>query len=535
MTNAFPLSRRTLLAGAACAPFAARAASAGLRVLVRLDGETFTYTADGAEDLGAFASPAGFTQNCLRATQTRGPLTVYFRPDQTSDRLEVVFERGRLWDGAPANLGPYSAEIQSAGKTRARVEVPRHLWFSRWRWQSDERPVKADISALKSRGLIPPFARRTFARPAPPPKSESYRVMELAGVQPRMGSTGERPDIGLVTEQQARFLCTEARDALTALRGQAEAAGTLPWHMRDERTGAPVDLDTYKTMSWYGDRNVGDPHIDLADTGISIDSAHQPALAYVPYLLTGDPYHLEDLQFAANYNRGALPPPYRLSIPQPRSFAWSIRTLAQAANVTPDKTPRWLLPAGYFRSDLDRTRKWFEATYVESQKPLHKIFRATDNPDNARDEPPQAPGGTWISPWQHEFIVAALGWAVLMGFDAWRKSFQWALGGTLDRVSGHSGWRRSHPSPYRLIVKAEKNGAVAGSWDEAWKLSSVRARWPEQNDALADGDPTYAIYTRGALAMAARLGVKDAEAPLAWITDQLRRQDAAVPYKWLLA
>ncbi len=530
------MSRRALLVGAACTPLAAQAA-VDLRVFVRLGGETFVYTAAGAEDLGAFTSLAGFTQDCFRATQPRFPLTVDFRPDRNTDRLEVVFELARLWDGAPTNLGPYSVEIQRAGKTLAHVEAPRHFWFSRWRWQSNDRPVKADIAGLRDRGLIPPFAgpSQAFARPAAAPKSGRYRPMELAGVEPEMGSTGERPDIGLVTEHQARFLCTGARDALAALRAQAEAAGTLPWHMRDECTGAPVDLDRYKTMSWYGDRNVGDPHIELANTGISIDSAHQPALAYVPYLLTGDPYHLEDLQFAANYNRGVLPPPYRLSIPQPRAFAWSIRTLAQAAKVTPDRTPRWLLPAGYFRSDLERTRKWFETTYVESREPLHRVFRATDNPDNARDEPPQAPGGTWISPWQHEFIVAALGWIVLMGFDDWRKSFQWALGGTVDRASGRSGWRRSHPSPYRLIVKAEKSGAVAGSWDEAWKLTSRRARWAERDaEALADGDPTYAIYTRGALAIAARLGVKEAEAPLAWITNQLRRRDAAVPYKWLL-
>ncbi len=532
------LSRRALLIGASCTPFAARAATGGLSATVRQGGETFEYDTAAADDLGAFTSPAGFTQSCLRATQTRFPLTVYFRPDQDSGRVEVIFELGRLWDGAPANLGPYSAEIHRDGKTLARLDVPRHLWFSRWRWQSDERPVKADIADLGKRGLIPPFARpsQAFARAAAPPKSDPYRLMELAGVEPKMGSTGERPDIGLVTEHQARFLCTQARDALGALRAQAEAAGTLPWHMRDERTGAPVDLDRYKTMSWYGDRNVGDPHIALADTGINIDSAHQPPLAYVPYLLTGDPYHLEDLQFAANYNRGVLPPPYRLSIPQPRAFAWSTRTLAQAAKVTPEKTPRWLLPARYFRGDLDRTRKWFETTYVESQAPLHKIFRATDNPDNARDEPPQAPGGTWISPWQHEFLVAALGWTVLMGFDDWRTSFLWALGGTLERTSGRSGWQRSHPSPYRLIVRPEKNAPIATSWDDVWKLSSRRARWPERDTkALADGDPTYAIYTRGALAIAARLGVQDAEAPLAWITDQLRRQNAAIPYKWLLA
>ncbi|MGE4062929.1 MAG: hypothetical protein AB7E79_06135 [Rhodospirillaceae bacterium] len=515
---------------------AARAAEPGLRAVVRLGGETFSYDAQGAEDLGAFSSPAGFTQRCLRAAAGRLPLTVHFRPDQGSDRLEVVFELGRVWDASAKNLGPYRVEIRRGDQTIASVDVPQHFWFGRWRWQSAPRPLAAGIATLRERGLIPPYARgreKFFARAPDSGPAERYRIMELAGVFPQMGATGERHDIGLVTEHQARYLCTEDPSALATLRAQAEAAGTLPWHIRDERTDGPVDLDRHATMSWYGDPNVAKPHIPFAKTGISIDSAHQPALAYIPYLLTGDPYHLEDLQFAANYNRGELPPAYRLSIPQPRSFAWSMRTLAQAAKVTPERVPRWLLPASYFRADLERTRTWFEKEYVNSPDPLRRIFRATDNLAYSRDESPQAPEGTWISPWQHEFLAASLGWIVLMGFEEWREAFLWQIGGTLARTAGRSGWHRAYPSPYRLLIKNEKSEGAVESWSEAWRISRTRAKWEERDD-LAYEDPTYAIYTRGALAIAARAGVTEAAAPLTWITEQLHRKDAAVPYKWRL-
>lgn len=530
------LTRRSVLLGATLSPFAARAAAVSLRAVVHLDGRAFTFDADQAEDLGVFTSPAGFRQSCFRAEHPSLPLTIFFRPDESSDRLEVVFELGRLWSGRAENLGPHRVEIQRGGNVVAAEEVPRHFWFGRWRWQSSPRRISQEIPSLRGRGLIPPYAHRSdknFPRTRAPGAPQRYRLMELAGIEPKMGSTGERADIGLVTEHQARFLCTEAGDALATLRAQAEAAGTLPWHMRDERSGGPVDLDRHDKMSWYGDPNVGHPHVRLAQTGIEIDSAHQPALAYVPYLLTGDPYHLEDLQFAANYNRGSLPPAYRLSVPQPRAFAWSLRTLAQAAKVTPDATPKWLLPAAYFRNDLARTREWFEASYVDSTEPIHTVFRATDNPEHARDEPPQAPGGTWISPWQHEFLVAVMGWVVLMGFEDWRKAFLWALGGTIARTSGRSGWARSHPSPYRLILKSKRDGPVARSWEEAWRLSSARAGWRE-SESLAEDDPTYAFYTRGALALGARLGVGEARAPLAWISEQLRRKGAEIPYKWRL-
>ena len=127
----------------------------------------------------------------------------------------------------------------------------------------------------------------------------------------------------------------------------------MPWHMRDEHTGAPVDLDTYSEMSWYYDPAVGKPHIDTVKCDVVLDDAHQPALAFLPYLLTGDPYHLEDLQFAANWNRGVNPPYLRLNVGQVRAFAWSRRTLAQAAKVTPEKVPKWLQPRSYWEKDLN--------------------------------------------------------------------------------------------------------------------------------------------------------------------------------------
>jgi hypothetical protein len=519
----------------------ARADATDFSATVMLDGGTYRYAAGAGEDLGDFRAP-GFTQVCIRVSRDDCPLVIYFRPDRTDNRAEVVFELGSLWRGAARTLGPYRVEIASGGTTLAKIEVPRHFWFSRWRWQSAERPVVADIDRLIADGLLPPYRHAggkakgravTFKGNAMP---RGYAVMDLAGIEPHMGATGERPDIGLVTESQGRFICTGDHAALEVLRAQAEAAGTLPWHMRDEKTGAPVDLDAYPTMSWYPDGNVGKPHIAIPKTDIEIDAAHEPALAYLPYLLTGDPYHLEDLQFAATYNRGWFPPEYRLSIGQTRAFAWSMRTLAQVARVTPDMTPRWLLPRGYWQRDLDRTRNWFTQTFVDGQAPLQRVFRATDNPENSRDEGPATPGGTWIAPWMDEFLAAVFGWMVLMGHDAWKPAFEWKLGSTLARTDGKSGWQRGVATPYRLVLRPNKTAPYVTSWSEAWALNSRIQGWhlafPDEIEAK---DPTYFIYTRGVLALATRLGVSAAAPNLRWIDDQLHRHAAQIPYKWQIA
>jgi len=531
------LTRRRILAGGtafAASITVARADEPRLRTVVTLDGQSFTYDAAKGQDLGDFASDiGGFRQRCVKVTHEACPVIVFFRPDRDGKRLEVVFEHGALTDKAPRNLPAYRAEIFSGTTSLAAIDVPKHFWFSRWRWQSAPRPIVGDVKALIAKGALPPYAA---SKDVGALKPAVYDIMGLAGVTAYMGSTGERPDIGLLTEPQAHYVCTGSRDALAVLRAQAEAAGTLPWHIRDSKTNAPVDLDAFPKMSWYPDRPIGAPHVPLAKTDISIDSAHQPALAYLPYLLTGDPFHLEDLQFAANFNRGTLPPEYRLSIPQTRALAWSLRTLSQAAMVTPTNAPHWLLPRSYWQKDLARTRSWFDTNYVNSRDPVRAVFQVTDNPAGNRADGRSAPEGTWASPWQEEFLACVLGWMVTMGFEEWRPAFQWKIASTIARTDGRSGWVRAYSTPYRLVLRPDKSAPFAKSWGEAWQIASKLAEWPESDpDTIQGKDLTYYTYTRGALAMAVRLGVPAAQPSLTWLDDQLRRRNATIPYRWRIA
>jgi hypothetical protein len=549
------LNRRHFIAGATgCVAAPAFAAIPdGANVTIHMDGGTFRYDAAAGTDLGDFVSSiGGFTQRCLRVTRNDCPLVVYFRPDRTGGRMEVVVELGDLWTGPARHLGAYRAVIVNAGAEQAALDIPRHYWFSRWRWQSTPRPIVMTPAALIAKGLLPPYdvetkgAKGLPGAPAPTEKGRalglgaphrgiataSYRPMELAGIEPHMGATGERADIGLITEAQARYVCTGEADALAMMRAQAEAAGTLPWHMRDARTGAPVDLDAYPTMSWYPDGNVGKPRIEVPANDISIDAAHQPSLSYLPYLLTGDPYHLEDLQFAVTYNRGWLPPDYRLSIPQTRAFAWSLRTLAQAALVTPDATPRWLMPRAYWTRDLTRTRDWFTQRYVAGHEVLQRVFRITDDPAGSRDEGPTTPVGTWSAPWMDEFLAAVLGWMVMMGYEDWRPAFVWKVASTLARTDGKSGWARAHATPYRIILRPAAAAPYVTSWAEAYALTSRLWNWPPPGDDITGADLTYFIYTRGVLVIAAQLGVAGARENLAWLESQLRTRRAAIDFKW---
>lgn len=637
------LSRRHALQGSAVAAVAtaanhALAQTTGLSARIQLGGQSYNFDEAAGRDLGDFVSPiGGFTQRCIRAQAAGCPITVFFRPDRNSERVEVVFELGTAFNSTPANLGAYTVTIARAGITLATVDVPAHYWFSRWRWQSSARPVVGNIDQLISQGLLPPYDRsavtgvvqtscaiaaidgqtqvadvtggsprhlsrrlwsgtslatallglggRAFAAkpitspgkggkggstgttdggtttggtttggtttggsttgtcdtaltiaPAVMTTFTPYTVMGLAGITAYMPQTGERPDIGLVTEPQAQFICTGAQAPLDQLRAQAEGAGTVPWHVRDDQTGAPLNLRTYPQASCYWDSRAGNPWVATIGSAVTVDTAHVPALAYLPYVLTGDPYHLEDLQFMANYAWLSQPAAYRPAVVQSRAFAWYLRSLAQAVRVTPATVPSWLLPQSYWAGFLADNRVFLEATYVNNPGPVTAVFRSTGDIANSRDEGATAPGGTWVDPWQEEFLAAVMGWMLAMGFTDWRTAFDWKIGSTIARTGTTSGWSRAHATPYRMILRASNTSPLVTQWGEAYSLTSTTAQWPATTDpnVWPDPDMTYLAYSRGALVMASRTGSIGIRENVTWATTQLNAGGWRTAYKWRL-
>ncbi len=358
--------------------------------------------------------------------------------------------------------------------------------------------------------------------------------MGLAGITPYMPQTGERADIGLVTEPQAKFICTDDQASLQTLLAQAESAGTVPWHMRDENTGAPINFNAYPKASWYFS-NVGSPQIKTIETPVTVDSAHMPSLAYVPYILTGDPYYLEELQFQSNWDWGSLPPSYRPTIAQARQFAWSLRNLAQAARMTPANTPSWLLPASYWQARLETQRNFFEANYVNSTSPERAMFRSCTPIESSKDSGPTEPAGTWVDPWEDEFVTCVIGWTVAMGFSTWQNAFNWKIGSTIARTNGTSGWVRANATPYRMILRYTATSPFAANWKEAFEITEAVQKLTVVNpDTWNPSDMTYLTYTRGALVYAQRYGTPGAAACLAWATSQLAAKGWTTDYKWRL-
>jgi hypothetical protein len=131
-----------------------------------------------------------------------------------------------------------------------------------------------------------------------------------------------------------------------------------------------LDVFQYPRASSYDPYN-GDPEPYIPSQvgdggGITLDTSHEPDLAYVPFLLTGDPYALEELQAAVTYNYVTLPPGAKATYNMGgalRAHAWSLRAMARAARITPDAVPQWLHPRGYFRKLLDGNRDYVTSSF----------------------------------------------------------------------------------------------------------------------------------------------------------------------------
>ena len=206
--------------------------------------------------------------------------------------------------------------------------------------------------------------------------------------------------------------------------------------------------------------------------------------------------------------------------------------VAQLAKVTPVKVPGWLLPQAYWAKLFENNRGWFEKTFLQSDDPGYRIFRAAPlyEPDTREAA---IRGAFMISPWADDFLAFILGWIVVMGFDAWRGIFSWKAGMTIARTNGKSGWVRAYSTPYRLIIRRSASAPWPQSWAEAWALNAELQDFKVTDPNRFSTAPIYLGYTRGVLALAKRLGIPDATECFRW-ADEEHVRIRPVSYKWAI-
>jgi hypothetical protein len=514
-----------------------------LSVKIAYKDKVHSFNSDNGIDLGDFVTEY-FTQGCLLVTNEELPgLTVQFRSDKGGqDRNEVVFEFGDTTVGTTAfNMEKYIASIYVGDDMVAEIPVPYHYWYSRWRWQSAPRPIITDIADLQANGLLPYFdASLAEHRPLSPQRT--YTPMGLAGLTAYMPSTGERDEIGLVTEAQAEYITGSVSNP-SSLFAQAEASGTWQWHYRDEEGGGLFDFKTHPQATVYWPAN-----IPTTGSPLTLDVAHEPALAFVPYMLTNDPYYLEELQFAATYNvlcsnagaRGNFNIGHAV-----RAHAWSLRVLVQCATITPETVPVWLKPRSYWKDWFDQERGWMLNRYVNpTAEPFISSPYANFHFMSGADGTPASntiPANTANRVFMEDMEGTVLAYVVMLGHEDWRPILEWKMYNTISRTNGTSGWVRAKPAPYDLVLRLSDKSPYAATWAECWdfnlQLQPTIGVYPDEDTIPPEDGMTYSSYCMSSLAIAAQLEIVGAEDCYTWLSGQIRNNSKSGHYidrKWTM-
>jgi len=436
-------------------------------------------------------------------------------------RSSITLENNWTYEPDPQNFS-YHASIQIGDETAWDQPEQIHFHHARWRkvfwWskqnglnQSSNIHVKHDVKYLIASKAIPNFdpqfingvseyylnemeTRWTKTKVYAPYYCDRAYTMTVSDPMAigfsahYMPTTGGRGDIGPITRWTSRYLMSMDARAKKVELGHGNLSGSWSMHFRDKNTDHPVSIEDYPYCSTiWNVSNSYNPNTKMNErptecqegtdcqTPYSHDTSHHPSFAYVPYLVSGDYYYLEELQFWANYCVISLNPHYRdfqkgllKGNGQTRGQAWSLRTLAEVAYALPDDHPM----KAYFMRQMDNNLDWYNEKYTtnENANQLGWIFPLIGFND-----------GAVISPWMDDFFTFAVGHAAELGFEKAEPFLTWKSIFPVGRMIDET-FCWIFASGYRTVVAASKEDADAGIYYQTFaEIFGPSLAWRESN------------------------------------------------------
>lgn len=408
-------------------------------------------------------------------------------------RVDVTVENNWAYEPAPQNF-TYDAQVTVGGQPVYTQAALTHLHHARWRkvfWYGGAAPtvdVKLDTAYLIATRALPNYDQSSAIKEAS--LAAEYKRWNSAGTKPMdigmaipyMPQTGGRKDIGLLPSWSSMYLLSMDSRGREMTLGTADLAGSWSIHYRDRNTGQPVSLIDYPYMTTAGGRgdtkNPATKQFEAfpacldttaCKTPYSHDVAHQPSFAYLPYLVTGDHYYLEELQFWGMYDVFSSNPNYRDNIKgllkpgQVRGQAWGLRALAEAAYITPD-TDRL---KAHFESILDSNLDWYNENYTNN--PATNALGVITNGYSITYETETA-----LAPWMDDFFTSAVGHTAELGYKKAETLLKWKAKFPISRMTGNGACYISG-AMYNMKVRDTKTSPLYTSIAQVFAASVASA------------------------------------------------------------
>jgi hypothetical protein len=425
-------------------------------------------------------------------------------------RVSVTLEN--CWDTWAGTIR-YDAAIRVGGREVFSQKGVDHRPLSRWRkvfwWPGgpEEPPldVAHDFAYLASTGAIPNYDSAVQLAPLSPEQEriladqpERFRIMERGSLTAYMPTTGGRPEIAPYPCWTVRYLLTQDGRARHLVLANGELAGSWPIHVRARATGRIMTIDE-RPEFWLDGRGSDRPQWkppraepDPGQTRLTPDLAHQGSLAFVPYLVTGDHYFLEEACFWANYCLLATwPEPRRkaegILSGQIRGDAWALRNVADAAWIASEGDPE----AAYFDEKIrnnvaDRIRRMY------GPPEYNKLgFWGLRTVTDARIHGAANPDWMVIAPWEHDYLMWSLHHLVELGWGEAARPRDFLLRWRVGTLASEPDFDCRLAAPYRFVVgERTRDGSVLFYAD--WTtLSRENSRLTNPDETNAGNDYLY--------------------------------------------
>lgn len=277
-----------------------------------------------------------------------------------------------------------------------------------------------------------------------------------------MGDTGGRTDIGPNDAWQVAWLTTQDPSLYAVSIEAANVGGGIPWHFWNagsgdnwkitDTAGSPPTVGLWfgqQTDSWTVPLTQAVP----SGPGWNTDDSHFPEIEFLPALLTGRRYYVDELNAATYFSLICKWPFYRSNrldqsqwneycgtegyvFPgeQIRAGAWAMRNLFYSYYATPDGDPR----KTYVKQIIDSNFTWLNGqtaawSTFEGQcsgyVPVGICCTYGSPPSEA------------MPPWQQDYSFSSVAMGAMMGYQPAQQFAEWMANFIVGRFASNvSGW-----------------------------------------------------------------------------------------------
>ena len=420
-------------------------------------------------------------------------------------RLDVTVEN--VLDHALAASVRYDVAIALNGQQVFRRADVDHGYLARWRhvaWtRAAEAEVTPDFTPFIRAKALPEYLpsvdapSRTVAGPA-------FEILKTGNLTIPMNSHGGRPEIAPYPDWTAQYLVHKRQDQRAYMLRHGELAGSFGIHIKQPDGRRLISIDEQPNF-WLDSRADPDgrPKQGLtrgrAEPG---ENAHQPSLAFVPYLVTGDRFFLDEMKYWANFcligtyqdshsnQRGGSQGLFAPN--EVRGIGWALRNLADAAAFVPDNDEM----KAYFHQKVVNNLTWLDKHAASQVNPLGTVFPLR-RPEDGEWSP-----YTWIALWEQVYVAWAVDRAQQLGFSPGTSLRDRIVRLQLRLFTSEAeGYKRSHAGAYVLAI-GTRSGTSITHFDQIGEVFKITDKYGN----LRPFQGYYGPEARLMLMIAKRLG-----------------------------